>query len=78
MGMFDRVIVDCPNCEGFVEFQSKAGVCESASFHITAVPLEIAQDINLDESTCDYCKSRFIISKIIDIDTLPMQLTEVD
>ncbi|MCP4123008.1 MAG: hypothetical protein GY751_14750 [Bacteroidetes bacterium] len=46
MGMFDSVYAACPVCGGQVEFQSKAGICDLKRYHMTAVPPEIASDID--------------------------------
>ena len=45
MGMFDRVYVDCPNCNRDVEFQSKAGDCYMLHFNLDDAPVKVLMDI---------------------------------
>ena len=56
MGMFDYVIVECPNCSGRVEFQSKVGDCILTEYDEYTMPIEIAQDLNNEEMRCAHCK----------------------
>ena len=55
MGMFDSLIVNCPNCNGEVEFQSKAGNCSLDTYNIHNVPAQIAIDCKDDIETCHNC-----------------------
>lgn len=66
MGLFDSVVMPCQNvpCRGEVEFQSKAGECELASYSADDVPIEVAIDIELNvdhnpPSTCRVCGTGF-------------------
>jgi hypothetical protein len=54
MGMFDSVYTHCKNCWEQVEFQSKAGDCRLASYHLSQslVPVEIALDLDGKSVTC--------------------------
>lgn len=56
MGVYDRVLVPCPNCGSKVEFQSKVGNCCVSTFPIDAVPIKIAMDLDHKYSTCNKCK----------------------
>jgi hypothetical protein len=78
MGMYDSVWADCPNCKSkrSIEFQSKASECQMNDFSIDRVPLEIAQDINTEESYCYSCSAQYAIIKVLEINTLPMKLVE--
>ena len=55
MGMFDSVIVNCPECGTAVEFQSKAGCCELKRYSHRSVPQEIAIDIDGQHQFCKAC-----------------------
>jgi hypothetical protein len=54
MGMFDSVYTTCKNCGTQVEFQSKAGECRLASYHLSQslVPVGIAVDLDGKSVTC--------------------------
>ena len=55
MGMFDSLIVKCPECKSPVEFQSKAGECMLAEYSVNNVPDEIALDLKDEVSQCENC-----------------------
>ena len=55
MGMFDSLLVNCPNCRGEVEFQSKAGDCNLDVYNIHNVPAQIALDCKTDSEVCLTC-----------------------
>lgn len=55
MGMFNRVWVDCPECDTSVEFQSKSGDCTLASHHITHMPIDDLAGILGDCNECPKC-----------------------
>jgi len=67
MGMFDSVIVQCANCNGLLEFQSKQGACLLEQFLINNVPPEIARDIEGHIEICELCgcENEILISKPI-------------
>ena len=44
MGMFDLLIVNCPNCGKKVELQSKAWNCTLDSYTLETAPLPILAD----------------------------------
>jgi hypothetical protein len=52
MGMYDSVMVNCPECGAEVEFQSKSGDCLLMVYHASGVPSEIARDIEGDREIC--------------------------
>lgn len=45
MGMFDSVMVECPNCGRRVEFQTKAGSCSMEVYSLSTAPVELLTDI---------------------------------
>jgi predicted metal-binding protein len=61
MGMFDRVIFTCPNCQARIEEQSKAGTCSLLEFNEREVPIAIAGEIKGNTVHCDNCKETFVI-----------------
>jgi hypothetical protein len=60
MGMFDIVIVQCPDCTKPVEFQSKKGCCLTRH-SLLKVPVEIAEDICKKIETCRFCGCEVIV-----------------
>ena len=55
MGMFDSLLVNCPQCGNQIEFQSKAGECSLAEYSIFNVPPEVALDCSKDVEICSKC-----------------------
>jgi len=56
MGMFDSVIVYCPNCGQANEFQSKAGECLLNEYSLNNAPPEILLDLKDEKQICPKCK----------------------
>jgi hypothetical protein len=56
MGMFDYVIVRCPNCGADVEFQSKAGGCNLHRIPLSEAPIRVKADVIGESEECQ-CKS---------------------
>ena len=57
MGMFDTVLVRCPECGRINDFQTKSGDCTLASYNTRSVPVDIAKAIDgrtVDCEECDY------------------------
>ena len=46
MGMFDKILVKCPNCEEVLEFQSKGGECALDKFTEKNVPWDVILLVN--------------------------------
>ncbi len=61
MGMFDSVYVDCPNCGGSVEMQTKAGECYLERYTLDDAPAALLIDILNDPAWCRHCKSWFVL-----------------
>ena len=55
MGLYDSVLVKCPQCQNEVEFQSKAGECQLNLYHIDSVPIAIASSLNNKMEECEEC-----------------------
>jgi len=55
MGMFDRIILKCPNCNGFIEFQSKGGECILNEYTLKNVPWNVILSINKELVKCPKC-----------------------
>jgi hypothetical protein len=61
MGMFDRIIFQCPKCNQGIEEQSKAGECLLYDYTQDAVPMNIARNILNNDVYCENCKETFVI-----------------
>jgi hypothetical protein len=46
MGMYDTVLVPCPECYADNEFQSKSGACSLAEYTLQNVPADVLPEIN--------------------------------
>ena len=55
MGMYDTLVVNCPQCGSRVHFQSKAGECSLTEYSIFNVPAQIAVDCENDVEICPNC-----------------------
>lgn len=59
MGMFDTVIVSCPNCGEEVGFQSKSGECMLRCYILEDCPDDVLSNVNRHAPyDCD-CGSNF-------------------
>lgn len=61
MGMFDRVMAECPNCGEAIEFQSKSGPCSLADYSVNDAPDEVMEGVVGDVETCPKCQSEWRI-----------------
>ena len=61
MGMFDSVMVKCPECGEEIEFQSKAGECLCEVYPEENVPVVVAADISGEKCVCHKCQTPFTI-----------------
>lgn len=60
MGMFDTVLVPCPQCGTKEEFQSKSGECFLQVVELENCPPDIFADINRHSPhSCSKCGSQF-------------------
>ena len=50
--MFDSVIIKCPNCSEYVEFQSKAGDCTLSRYNLHDAPPAILGDLSNESQIC--------------------------
>lgn len=54
MGLFDSVMVPCPNCGSKLEFQSKSGDCIMATYELKDTPADVLMDVmRHGPRTCD-------------------------
>ena len=54
MGMFDTVIVPCPECDEEHEFQSKSGDCFLQVVNLDECPSDVLEGVNRHSPyTCD-------------------------
>jgi len=65
MGMYDSIRGKCPSCGEKVELQSKAGSCSLRMYDLKKIPVEIANDLNLNfqdhQNICENCGTRFVL-----------------
>lgn len=62
MGMFDTVMVPCPECGETSEFQSKGGDCILAVYDLHACPPDVMGDVNRHApNTCEKCGTVFAV-----------------
>lgn len=60
MGMFDSVMVPCPECGERSEFQSKSGDCTLAVYDLEVCPPDILGDVNRHSpNVCSKCSTVF-------------------
>jgi predicted RNA-binding Zn-ribbon protein involved in translation (DUF1610 family) len=67
MGLFDRVLVACPQCGESIEFQSKAGDCWLADYTVETMPVSIAADLDGEVERCRTCGQRVRIETEITV-----------
>ena len=53
MGMFDSLIVQCPECGKDIDFQSKAGDCVLEVYGLDNCPASILGDLANESETCE-------------------------
>ena len=78
MGMFDRILLKCPNCEETLEFQSKGGECILKKYNEKNVPWDVALLVNGEIVKCPKC-SKNIKLKISNLPLKPkirLQITK--
>lgn len=59
MGMFDSVMVACPKCGAFAEFQSKGGECKLETYTLVDAPVDVLSDIDKYPECCVKCGTVF-------------------
>ena len=62
MGMFDTVMVPCPECGTKSEFQSKGGDCILKEYELATCPPDVLRDVNRHApNTCEECGTKFAV-----------------
>lgn len=56
MGMFDSLVVECPNCRDEIEFQSKSGECMLTIYNKYNISPYVAIGMDYDIIKCGKCK----------------------
>jgi hypothetical protein len=70
MGMFDTVLVPCPECGTEEEFQTKSGDCLLATYTLEEAPPDVLGDINRHApATCGKCGTLFGVR--LDVKAVP-------
>jgi endogenous inhibitor of DNA gyrase (YacG/DUF329 family) len=60
MGVYDTVMVPCPQCGEKAEFQSKSGECILLEVELEDCPYDILGDVNRHSPyTCSKCETVF-------------------
>ena len=60
MGLYDTVMVTCPQCATVTDFQSKSGSCKLKTYTLDEAPDDVLLDINRHSpATCEKCGMRF-------------------
>lgn len=60
MGMYDTVMVPCPQCGKRAEFQSKSGECHLETYSLDDAPDDVLLDVNRHAPMdCGKCGARF-------------------
>lgn len=71
MGMFDSVMVTCPNCYEDSEFQSKSGDCFLEVYTLEDCPEDVLSDVNRHSPHKCSCGINFEVSiphrKVIEV-----------
>ena len=64
MGMYDSVMVKCPNCGKENEFQSKSGECYLNVYTLENCPDNVMADVNRHSPCiCEYCGISYEVDK---------------
>lgn len=65
MGMFDIVMVPCPECGTDNEFQSKGGYCHLLTYTLDTVPVDVLSDVNRHAPyECSNCGHSYSVENI--------------
>ena len=64
MGMFDSVMVPCPNCGTTNEFQSKGGDCVLATYSLEDAPFNVLGDVNRWPVSCRRCGTGYRVEVV--------------
>ena len=64
MGMFDSVMVPCPNCGTTNEFQSKGGDCVLATYSLEDAPFNVLSDVNRWPVSCRRCGTGYRVEVV--------------
>ena len=65
MGMFDSVMVPCPNCGTTNEFQSKGGDCVLATYSLEDAPFNVLGDVNRWPVSCRRCGAGYRVEVVV-------------
>lgn len=62
MGMFDTVLVDCPECGKEYGFQSKSGECLMRTYTLSNCPADVMMNVNRHAPVkCGKCGTEFYV-----------------
>lgn len=62
MGMYDSVMVPCPECGQYAEFQSKSGMCLLDTYSLGDAPDDVLMDVNRHSPhKCEKCGTKYSV-----------------
>ena len=65
MGVYNTILVPCPECDNKVEFQTKTGDCSLSIYNISCAPYEDIRGIMGCSSYCRGCDNKVNINEDI-------------
>ena len=65
MGVYNTILVPCPECDNKVEFQTKTGDCSLSIYNISCAPHEDIKGILGRSNYCKECDTAVNIMKDI-------------
>ena len=78
MGMFDSVMVPCPECSVRQEAQSKSGDCVLATYDMEDCPPDVLANVNRHAPfTCEGCGTVFQVELTVVARSVTVELFEL-
>ena len=76
MGMYDEVMLRCPECETLFTEQSKAGDCNLHCYNLDQCPPEILIDMSKEAIYCPKCRTELILKTHVEVTANLIKLEE--
>jgi predicted RNA-binding Zn-ribbon protein involved in translation (DUF1610 family) len=78
MGMFDTVLIECPQCKRVIKEQTKSGDCNLRTYQLEDAPAKVLMGIS-DRYSCPNCGRNFRVRvKIVVLSAKASLITEDD
>lgn len=61
MGMYDTVLIKCPECKDVFPVQSKSGPCNLKTYRATSAPISVLVSLVGIDFICGKCGSTIVI-----------------